>query len=186
MEKKTLRKVLKQQRNAFSSQQVQQSSKAVVKQLLAWSSYQQAKTIMAYLAFGNELCLDELLPKAWEAGKKICVPYIVSATEMFSVEITSLEQLELDRYGIRSVRAPIKVVEPEELELILVPGVAFSQKGQRLGMGAGYYDRFLTMAPQAITCGIAYEALLQESLPVEQYDQPVDYIVTEKSILQIK
>lgn len=185
MDKITLRKALKQQRNSFSPQHVAESSKAVVEQLLKWQPYQRAHSIMAYLAFGKELSLDALLVQALAEGKRVCVPYIISATEMLAVEITSLEQLKLDRYGIRSVKEPLKEVSPKSLELILVPGVAFGKNGSRMGMGAGYYDRFLPKATNALTCGVAYTQLLQQELPIDQYDVPVNYIVHEKDIFQI-
>ena len=183
--KLSLRKRLKAERKAFDLQEVQTSSCKVAELVAQTTFFQQADCLMAYLAFGKELSVDELIRKAWAAGKKICVPYICSDTEMVAVELQSFDKLTLDRYGIRSVAEPVKVVPPEELQLILVPGVAFSRKGERLGMGAGYYDRYLAKASGAIRCGIAYEKLLQAAIPTDQYDLPMDYVVAENSIFQI-
>ena len=76
------------------------------------------------------------------------MPLVQSATEMAPVQLENMLEFELDRYGIRSVRQPAKLLQPQQLDLVLVPGVAFGRDGSRLGMGAGYYDRFL---PQAET-----------------------------------
>lgn len=184
MDKQAVRKALKQQRQGFSVQQVKASSRKVGEHIKNTRTFHQASCILGYLAFGRELSVDQLLLEALQAGKRVCVPYVLSGSEMVAAEIHTLEELVLDRFGIRTVKEPVRVVEPNELDLILVPGVAFTYSGHRMGMGAGFYDRYLPKASQAITLGIAYEQLMQESLPLEEFDYPVDYIVNEKGIFQ--
>ena len=184
MNKQELRRQLLALRNSLSPVQVEESSAAVCRQLLASSCYAKARVLMGYLAFGRELSLDALLLRALEEGKRVCVPRITSATEMEAAELTDLAELVPDRYGIRSVPCPARLVLPEELDLVLVPGVAFGRDGSRLGMGAGYYDRFLLRAPQAVQVGVAYAGLLQAQLPMEEHDVSLSYIVTEDGLLR--
>ncbi|MCQ2372454.1 MAG: 5-formyltetrahydrofolate cyclo-ligase [Phascolarctobacterium sp.] len=184
MDKIELRKQLKAQRNALSREQVELSSKLVCEHILASDTYRQAEKILGYLAFGKELLVDTVLRKALEDGKQVYVPHIISNTEFVLAELKSFENLALDRYGIRCVKEPFELGIAEQLDLVLVPAVAFAKDGNRMGMGAGYYDRFLLKCPQAKLFGIAYAALLQEALPKDQYDVAVPYLVTEGGIVK--
>lgn len=186
MDKKELRKQLKAQRQAFSSEQVERSSQLVCQHILQSEAYKAAKCILGYLAFGKELNIDTVLQQALKEGKQVYVPDIVSATEFKAAELTGFDSFVYDRYGIRSMAEPIKHEEPAKLDLVLVPAVAFAKDGSRMGMGAGYYDRFLLKCPQAHKLGVGYEELLQEKLPTDEYDLPVDSLVTEVGLATIK
>lgn len=181
-EKQELRKHLKAIRNKLSSAQVSDSSEKVAQHILACDVYKKSKLIMGYLAFGKELSVDKVLLQALADGKKVVVPFITSATEMEAALFTGMENLCLDRFKIRCVAEPVQIINPNAIELVLVPGVAFGRDGSRMGMGAGYYDRFLLRAPQAATIGVVYGDLLQEHLPTDEYDIPVHYLVSETGI----
>lgn len=185
MDKKELRKQLKAQRNGFSVEKVARASELVCQQILGSESYKKAETILGYLAFGKELNIDKVLQQALRAGKKVYVPHIISAIEFDAVELQGFTDFLYDRYGIRSVAEPKPLQDLAELDLVLVPAVAFARDGNRLGMGAGYYDRFLHKCPQAFKLGVAYEELLQEQLPTDEYDIAVDMLVTESELLTI-
>lgn len=181
-EKQELRKHLKALRNRLSPAQVSWSSEKIAQHILACDAYKNAKLIMGYLAFGKELSVDKVLLQALADGKKVVVPFITSSTEMEAAVFTGMENLCLDRFKIRCTAEPAQLIEPNAIDLVLVPGVAFGRDGSRMGMGAGYYDRFLRRAPQAATVGIAYAALMQEQLPTDEYDIPVHYLVSETGI----
>lgn len=184
LQKQALRQKLKAQRASLSREQVARSSEQIVAQLLESEAYRKAQCIFAYLAFGKEVNVDGLLEHAWSVGKRIAVPLVISKTEMLAVELTSLADLELDRFGIRSVPAPHQVLDPSTLDLVLVPGLAFGRDGSRMGMGAGYYDRFLPLTKNAKKIGIAYEALLQDTLPCDEHDEFVPNIVSESGFIK--
>jgi 5-formyltetrahydrofolate cyclo-ligase len=175
------RRELKAVRASLTAEQVRAKSKAVCNFIRASELYQKAGCLMAYLAFGQEVCLDELLQDALAQGKTVAVPQVLSKTGMAAVRLTSLVNLVPDCYGIRSVAGQPQVVEPQALDLILVPGVGFSPSGQRIGMGAGYYDRFLVQT-RGYRLGVTYEALLRKQLPVDELDQKVTALVTELGI----
>lgn len=185
MTKNELRKQLRAQRQALTSEQVAASSRQVCAQILASEAYGKAKSILGYLAFGNELNVDAVLAQALAAGKRVYVPYIISPTEFVAAELRDMQSFAYDRFGIRTVKPPLHILEPSRLDLVLVPAVAFAQDGHRLGMGAGYYDRFLPQCHQAVKLGVGYAALLQASLPCDAYDVAVDVLATEQGILTI-
>lgn len=179
-EKTGLRARCKALRKAMGASQVQQSSRQVAEHIMACDAYRKAKCIMGYLAFGQELSVDMVLRHALSVGKLVAVPHIISATEFVPVLLQGFEAFELDRFGIRSVPQPVRIIDPASIDLVLVPGVAFGIDGSRVGMGVGYYDRFLPQAKGAVTVGVAYEALLQRAIPCDKYDAQVEYIVSER------
>lgn len=179
MLKDTMRKELKALRNHFSQEYVTESSRLVSERIIKSSLYQNADVIMGYLAFGNEISVDKVLLAALADGKRVAVPYIISSADMYAVEIFDFENFKTDRYGIRSAADQRFKVDEKIIDLVLVPGVAYDISGNRLGMGAGYYDRFLARCINAVTCGVAYEKLMQDSIPAESFDIPVNYLVCE-------
>ena len=184
-DKITLRKALRQQRAQLTREQVTAASEAVARQILACDAFCKAKSVMGFLAFGKELSVDLVLEAALAQGKTVAVPHIVSDTAFVPVRLKHLQDFELDRYGIRSVRPPLEVIKSEAFDLVLVPGVAFGRDGSRMGMGAGYYDRFLPQANKAVVMGVAYDFLLQSSLPCDEHDVKMQCIVSESGILTL-
>ena len=185
-EKVELRKYFKRLRSQLTAEQAASGSLLTARQILACDAYRKASCIMGYLAFGNELSVDLVLEQALADGKTVAVPLVQSATEMAPVQLQNMLNFELDRYGIRSVRQPANVhaelLQPQQLDLVLVPGVAFGRDGSRLGMGAGYYDRFLPQAENALLMGIAYDAFIQPSLPRDEFDVLVQLLASESGI----
>ena len=180
--KTELRKRLQAERAKLRAEQVAWSSEQVSRHILACDAYRKAQCIMGYLAFGKELSVDAVLRAALAEGKQVLVPLVTSATEMVPVVLRNMEDFELDRYGIRSVREPAELCEAQAIDLVLVPGVAFDREGGRLGMGAGYYDRFLPKAQSAVLMGIAYDALVQDELPKYEYDVCMQLLASESGI----
>ncbi|MFG0244918.1 MAG: 5-formyltetrahydrofolate cyclo-ligase [Phycisphaerales bacterium JB052] len=144
-----------------------------------------ATTILAYASFGTELCLDPFITAAIESGRRVCIPRIGwEAKSMAPVAISNLhDDLEMGRYGIRVPRDGLTVVEPAELDVILLPGLAFDRAGNRLGRGAGFYDRFISALHHAghrpTLIGVCHHAQIVDSVPTEPHDHPVDRIITE-------
>lgn len=182
VEKTKLRKRLQAERSHMSAEAVAASSELVSRHILACDAYRKAQCIMGYLAFGKELSIDMVLETALAEGKKVVVPLVTSATEMEAVVLYNMQDFELDRYGIRSVRQPAKACALQDIDLVLVPGVSFDKEGGRMGMGAGYYDRFLPQVKNALLMGIAYDCLLQDELPKDEYDVSMQFLASESGI----
>lgn len=185
MNKCELRKELKSLRNHFSQEQVNYSSEIIADFILQSNCYQQAQNIMGYLAFGKEISVDKVLRQALKDEKRVFIPYILSETEMCAAEIIDFEHFSYDKFGIRTVQRPECIINEYLLDFILVPGVAFAEDGSRMGMGAGYYDRFLLKCSKAVTCGVACQSLMQNILPTDSHDIYMDYLVSEKGFFKV-
>lgn len=99
--------------------------------------------------------------------------------------LSHMDNLTEGIYGIRTVKAAVRrIVDPKSIDLILVPGVAFSPSGNRLGMGGGFYDAFLPRAPKAFRLALAYQCQIFPAIPVGDNDVGVDMVLTESGILQ--
>lgn len=182
MDKKAVRSRMKAARSAITIQQVLTASASITRHIVACDAYRKAKRIMGYLAFSREASVDGVLAAALADGKEVYVPYITSATEFVAARIYNMKDFTLDRYGIRSVAQPVAAIEPDKLDLILVPGVAFDKQGNRMGMGAGYYDRFLPQTGRAVTIGVTYDALVTDKLITDEYDVQMQLLATESGI----
>ena len=117
-------------------------------------------------------------------GKSFAYPCVVEdRLDLFRV--TSLHELAPGAFGVREPRSKIEdAVAPETLDLILVPGVAFTRDGERLGRGGGFYDRLLASLPaQTCTVGVCFDAQLLPELPIEMHDQRVHFLATESGVV---
>lgn len=147
--------------------------------------FQDADLIMAYASMLEEVQMYDLLKFSLDTEKRVCLPYVDENGTMEAVELHGMEELVEGKHGILTVAGAEKhLVDPASIGCIIVPGVAFSPKGERLGMGKGYYDRFLTQrAPYAYRVALAFECQLVNEMPVEAHDIAVDFIITEKRMI---
>ena len=176
--KRRVRRELKETAACFSESYVTEASRAVCEKVLQSGEFREAAVIFGYLSFLNEISVDMVLEEALRLGKTVAVPWIVSQHEMQAARLETLKDLPLDRYGIRTAPEPVQIISPDCIDLVLVPGAGFSKAGHRMGRGAGYYDRFLSQS-SGFRLGIIWDRLLVEKIPVDEYDQPVEALVTE-------
>lgn len=179
--KKALRASIKQKRRALSIEYRQQASRRMQAELTRLPCYQAAEYIMLYMAMPDEVQLDELIAMVLKDGKKAVIPLVTGAGLMEAVELSDMADLVPDKYGIKTVsEEKRRLIAPDKIDLIIVPGVAFDKAGHRLGMGGGFYDRFMLRASRAVRAALAYDCQLLVSVPAEVHDLTVDYIITEK------
>lgn len=174
-----LRKELKSLRNKLSGEEVAEKSAAICKHILESEHYRSANVIFAYLAFGKEVNIDMVINDALQNNKIVAVPKIIGPHEMIAVSVESLDDIQIGDYSIRTAKDDAKVIDPATVDLVLVPGVGFDMHGHRMGMGAGFYDRFLPKTGDATLIGVTYDCLLAEAIPYDRYDVSVDCLVTE-------
>lgn len=180
--KKMLRRSALAARRALTAETRKDASEAIIEKLLSEKAYQRASIIFAYAAMPEEVQLDIFLQQALCDGKVVGIPLITGKGRMEAVRLHHLEELEPDAYGIRSVpKAKRILLDPKEIDLVAVPGVAFDRNGGRLGMGAGFYDRFFfERAVRAERIALTFECQLVEQVPTESHDAFVDIILTEQ------
>lgn len=143
--------------------------------------FQQAYKILFYVSFLSEVQTHQLIKEALK-NKKVGVP-LVNNKELLIKEITDFSQLSPGHKNILEPSSDLPDLKVEDLNLIIVPGVAFDKKHYRLGYGGGYYDRLLAKDNDHISIGLAFEEQIVDDLPIESHDQKVDFIVTDKRVL---
>lgn len=136
-----------------------------------------AKTVFAYISVKNEVGTGKLIHRLLELGVRVCIPKIKSDGNMVALEITSLETLIPDKYDIPSAPDDAKEIPKDEIDLAVVPGVAFTHDGYRLGRGGGYYDRFLSDC-NAYKLAVCYKSQLVSAIPAEGHDVLMDSVIT--------
>jgi 5-formyltetrahydrofolate cyclo-ligase len=140
---------------------------------------------MMYLSLPHEADTSEAILHAWQLGKVVAVPKVFwQQRYMIAVQINSLETgFSTSASGLRN---PIEGVPMpfEEIDLVVTPALGFDRKGNRLGRGGSYYDRFFANAElKASRCGFAFAEQLVETIPVAEHDEPVDILVTDEEII---
>jgi len=173
MNKLKLRETYCGLREGLSERSVGEASAAVCQRLASMTLLQEAQIVMAYLAFKNEVDLSplfELLPD---------IVWVLPRIEGKEMTIHPYEPKKLVRhaYGMLEPPADAPVVDPSELDVVLVPGVAFDRHGGRLGFGGGFYDRFLPRT-SAIRIGICHQCCLADEVPCADHDQRMDWVIT--------
>lgn len=164
-------------------------SRKIVSQFRDLAEYQRAHTIMYYLDVRSEVRTRHDLVDAIEGGKKIVVPYCVDGF-LHLFHLTSLDELEVGMYKILEPKAELRTlaekrVEPYELDLVMVPGVAFDKRGARMGHGKGYYDKLLEhVRPEVPLIALAFECQLFPEIPVAPHDVFMTKIITEAAIYE--
>ncbi len=160
-------------------------SEALARNLLGLPQLREPRAILAFLAMDDELDTDPLIRRALEAGHRIYSPRTLrKARRLVPIRLLSLDDVVTGAYGIREP-AGDEAIEPQDLDVVVVPAVAFDQRGWRLGRGGGYYDRFLELvAPQALICGVAFSRYVLDQVPTEPHDKPVHLIVTEDRVIR--
>jgi 5-formyltetrahydrofolate cyclo-ligase len=162
-------------------------SDRVVERFMALPEYVAAATVMFYVDVRDEVRTRQALPAALASDKRIVVPYCVDGElELFLLE--NMDELELGMYRIlepknelRSIA--VKRLQPNDLDLVMVPGVAFDRNGGRTGHGKGYYDKLLQHARlDAPLIALAFECQMFEKIPAEGHDIYMDKVVTEDAV----
>ena len=184
-EKILLRKKMRARRKSLTDFERETFSNEIVKKFVAQEVYQNAKIIMAYVSMAEEVQLQKIFIDAFTRKKILAVPLIIGKGEMQAVEVPNFDALEIGEFGILTVRKDLrKFIDAEKLNCIIVPGAAFDLNFNRLGLGGGFYDKFLTRAVNAKKIALAYDFQIVEKVPTEPHDFKVDMIISEKRILK--
>ena len=167
---------------------IRHNSDIITNKLLQLDCIKNAKTIMLYLDFNNEVCTDNLIKKLISLDKIVASPITLKEErKLIPCQITNLEKGI--QYGAYNIREPKPQCSPEidikKLDVVIVPAVAYDKNCYRLGYGGGFYDRFLeNLREDATTIGIAFDLQIFDEVPKEDHDAQLDYIVTESTILK--
>ena len=175
MDKKELRRQIREQKRAMTTAQIEEKSRGLTDLFLRTEQYQNAKTVYGYLPYNQEVRTVALLEQAMADGKKVAVPKVYGDEMRFHY----MEDLSRTEAGYAGIPEPIgdEPVAEDETALVLMPGVAFTKDGSRIGYGGGYYDKFLAKEPGHPTVALCYDFQIVEELPLEEFDIPVDLVL---------
>jgi 5-formyltetrahydrofolate cyclo-ligase len=163
-------------------------SDQIVQKFLALPEYTRAKTVLFYIDVRSEVRTRQTLPAALASGKKIIVPWCNAAGELELFALENMNELAIGMYKILEPKPelrdlPAKQVTPQQLDLVMVPGVAFDRNGGRTGHGKGYYDKLLQHArTDAPLVALAFECQLFPQIPTDSHDIYMDKVITEDAI----
>jgi 5-formyltetrahydrofolate cyclo-ligase len=173
--------------NRRQQQEKDAVSERIVRRFMDLPEYEKAGTVMFYVDVRDEVRTRQALPEALASGKRIVVPYCLDGElELFWLE--NMEELELGMYRILEPKVELrditaKRLTPTDLDLVMVPGVAFDRNGGRTGHGKGYYDKLLQHARKdAPLIALSFECQLFDEIPAESHDIFMDKVVTEDAV----
>jgi 5-formyltetrahydrofolate cyclo-ligase len=181
MEKKNLRTYILNDLKKLTKQEYEQFSYEISCELTQHKIWQQANTIGITISRPPEVDTYQIIRKAWEQNKKVVVPKChPKSREMTFHELNNFTQLESVYYGLlEPIEAATRWVPKDEIDLLIVPGLAYDPNGYRLGFGGGYYDRFLVNF-KGDTVSLAFPIQLVDKLPIEIHDIAVKYLISCK------
>ncbi len=181
--KAALRAELRARRDALDAGERAAAARAIEARVAASPSVKTAHVVHCYVGIGSEVATEALIRGLLERGQRVVCPRVSGQGELDHLEVSEIESLVAGPMGLREPDA--RWAEPADLaevDVMLVPALAFDRRGIRLGYGGGYYDGAIAELRErgrATVIGLAYEAQVVDELPREAHDQPVDLIVTE-------
>lgn len=184
--KQQIRAQAHENRNAQENKE--ELSRGIVSRFMSLPEYQAARTVLFYLDVRSEVRTRHSLEDALASGKKIVVPYCIEGEVLELFHLESLDELSLGMYRILEPKPelrslPHKQVPVEEIDLIMVPGVAFDRRGGRTGHGKGYYDKLLEHSrPETPLVALAFECQMFPEIPMQPHDVFMDKVITEAAV----
>ena len=184
--KAELRERLRAVRRAIPPERRSRDAECLALSLMRIPELACAGLVLGYGANAEEIDPGPALARLRDAGVRVAYPR-VSHSDLDLHEVGDPADLVLAVYGIREPRPDAPRVEPEDIDAVLVPGVAFDRSGRRLGYGGGFYDRFLVRLPvEAVRIGVAFDEQVVEELPSQPHDQSVDLVVTPTEMVSLE
>lgn len=175
MDKQTLRRQIRELKRAMTEEQIVSASCRLGEKFAASELYKKARTIYGYLPYNQEVRTVPMLQRALDEGKRVAVPKCYG-DEMRFIYLDNLSQVESGYCGIPEPIADGPVAD-DPTALVLMPGLAFTERGERMGYGGGFYDKFLAAEPNHPTLALCYDFQMVDFIPTEAYDIPVDCVL---------
>lgn len=186
MNKKDIRKNIVNSRDKIDFTKRVQADNKIYQRLIDSDIYRD-DNIFVYISFRSEVDTKLLIIKMLRDGKNIFVPKISNNTnDMEAIRITSLNELEENRFGTLEPVTYNNAVDPKIIDVILIPGIAFDCEGTRIGFGKGYYDKYIKRARKDVKkVGLAYDLQIVDKINKDDHDESVDYIITEEKVIKV-
>ena len=177
MDKQAVRHLINQRKRQFTEQQLSRLSLAALEKVERHPKVMTAHTILLYYSMKGEVDTHDLVDRLWQQGKTVLLPRVVSDTDMELVAYTGRDHLRaVGAFHILEHVGP-PVTDYRTIDIAIIPGVAFTADGKRLGHGRGYYDRLLAAMPQVYRLGLCFPFQLLPDLPTSAFDMTMDEVV---------
>ena len=179
--KSKLRKEIRGKRDSISIKDRKKRSKIIAEKFFNTVFYTDSNNILAYYPFGSEIDTTIIIRRALENNKKIILPKVyLQGLKLYYINKLS-EQLERGKYGIlEPISSFCKPAGIKDIDLAVVPGLAFDKDLNRLGYGKGFFDRFLKLIPKEVKkIALCFDFQVVESIPVSEHDIKIDFLITE-------
>ncbi|MDR9419688.1 5-formyltetrahydrofolate cyclo-ligase [Gracilimonas sp.] len=182
--KEELRDRVLSQRKEMPEEEWEEKSQSITRKLTESDFFNDAKVVHTYVSMNErrEVNTDELIEKLFESEKKVVVPVTnFSDHSLTHIELRSFGELISNKWGVREPEIKENQVQEEDLDLIVIPMAAGDRKGNRLGYGQGFYDRFLEQT-NGLKVGFVFSDFLFDDIPAEEFDVKMDVIITENEL----
>jgi 5-formyltetrahydrofolate cyclo-ligase len=163
--------------------QREEASKQIRERLFVLHEFGVADAFFVYVSYLTEVATHDLIRRLLADGKTVAVPKLLGTGQMVAVQIGGFDELKESEHGIlqpegeRPYRGPI--------EVCVTPGLAFTDRGERLGYGRAHYDRFLARYKKTLCFALAFECQIAEHIPTESHDRAMDFVVTQSRAIRI-
>lgn len=185
MDKGELRALAREARRAMTAEERAAAMHAVADIVLALPGVADARTVLGYVATAEELDPAPVLEALRHRGARVALPRVTGPMRLSLHWVTEGDKLVAGALGILEPAQDAPRAEAHEIDLALVPGVAFDAACNRIGYGGCFYDNLLpTLRPDALKVGLAFDAQLVEAVPVEDHDVPLDFVVTPRAVFE--
>lgn len=185
-QKKFIRTSILEKRNSLTPQEINDAEKLINYNLMKLDQFIQSKNIFSYLSFRSEVPTKGIIGYCQEHGKNVYIPICVRETKEMLISLFDHDvKLAPSNYGVlEPTKETIKIADREILDIAIMPGAVFDPRGYRVGYGAGYYDKFFAHTKKKIyKIALAFSFQVIEEVPHDDFDVPVDCIVTEQGII---
>jgi len=184
LSKAAIRNEIRAARDALGGQPRSDASQAICERLLALPAIRDAKSWLVYVSTRSEVQTHDLIRTLLARGNVVTAPLVTGPERMIACRIGSFEELRLGEFGI--LEPPRGDPYLEFIEVCVCPGLAFTERGERLGWGQGYFDRYLGAQPPELAIGVAYECQIIAELPQEIHDRRMDFVITEGRVINCR
>lgn len=185
-QKKLIRNSILVKRNSMTSDEIREAEKLILDNLMMLEDFTKAENVFCFLSFRSEVPTKVIIDYCKQQGKNVYIPACIDETkEMIISKYDEEVKLAPSKYGVMEPTPDtIKISDRNILDIAIMPGAAFDKRGYRIGYGAGYYDKFYAHAEKNISkIALAYSFQIIDEVPENEFDIPVDYIITEKDTI---
>ena len=182
--KHQLKQLITEKRNSLSKEEILEKSEQIKYNLFNLEQYKKSKTVMFFVSFNSEVHTHEMIKEALK-NKTVVIPKVEQHEIEPSIILDFDNLVPSSKLGILEPIEAMKIAY-KNIDLVLVPGIVFDKHGHRIGFGLGFYDRFLQKVSKSIKVGLAFDFQVVDRIPHEEHDVPVNFIVTEKMVVECK